>query len=113
MRLETVAEPPGKGFTAQCQTCKQWIPAGTTEVADLDGAPFKAYYHTTCIPTQAQPHQPQQAHHLATFNGRHQADPEAYPQATRGLEADAYERHAVRAATQAAHYAHRSEQEGA
>jgi hypothetical protein len=50
MRLVTVPEPPGYGFVARCLTCKRWIPAGTTKIADLDGKAYEAYYHTTCVP---------------------------------------------------------------
>lgn len=48
MRLHVVLEPPN--FVARCQTCGQTIPAGTTKVADLDGEPFRAYYHVRCTP---------------------------------------------------------------
>ena len=50
MRLVTVPEPPG--FVAVCLTCGRVIPAGTAKIADLDGEPFKAYYHTTCVPIE-------------------------------------------------------------
>ncbi len=50
MRLVPVPEPPGYGFVAVCLGCGQVIPAGTTKIADLDGKPFAAYYHTTCVP---------------------------------------------------------------
>jgi hypothetical protein len=53
MRLQPVAEGPGKGFAARCLKCQQMIPAGTTKIADLDGPPFVAYYHTTCAPADA------------------------------------------------------------
>jgi hypothetical protein len=51
MRLERVPEPPG--FTCVCLTCKQVIPGGTTKIADLNGPPFAAFFHTTCTPHNA------------------------------------------------------------
>ncbi len=51
MRLERVQEPPP--FTCVCLTCHQVIPAGTTKIADLNGPPFAAYFHTTCTPHDA------------------------------------------------------------
>jgi hypothetical protein len=46
MRLVQVREPPE--FEAICLYCERPIAPGG-KVADLDGEPFKAYYHSRCL----------------------------------------------------------------
>ncbi len=48
MRLQLVT---GKPFHARCMLCQTsvWAGDGADILADLDGKPFKAYYHSACI----------------------------------------------------------------
>ena len=48
MNLQPVAYPPHRAADRlQCLKCAHWVPVSDT-VADLDGAPFKAYYCPAC-----------------------------------------------------------------
>ena len=48
MRLQKVTVPPH--FAAYCLACGRRVHTDKTGIiADLDGAPFKAYYHPECV----------------------------------------------------------------
>lgn len=47
MRMVPIYPKPQEGLRVLCILCNQWVTA-TEALADLDGEPFKAYYHAGC-----------------------------------------------------------------
>lgn len=48
MKIVAGSKGGAADVSVQCYVCKKWLPVSQTLV-DLDGEPFKAYYHSKCL----------------------------------------------------------------